>query len=227
MNYTDYLKQQAQQTQEPQEEAQPQPAQTLEQIAAQLAAEKYYSLQAETRRIVPFATDPAALAANLVDLILGPGSFEAGCLANLIAAQRQPGGYELAIDAIQQRRRTCKKQMTRLAEMQKELSADIEQLIEEERSLTAAQSDAAQYDAAMLDIMPFRPIAAEADAEALLLQGGNLLEKHSSSRQAMCLLYGIIHDQQNRLYADGAADLVQRQAMNDLLARIAASAGMT
>lgn len=226
MKYTDYLAQDAQQPQEPQQEPQ---ANRLDMMAAQLAADKYYSLLAEARQIVPFETDPAQLAAKLTALLFGADSAEAGIVAGTIEAARRPGGYELAIEAARQRRALFKKQLDKLAKQEKEIAAQMGLAAAEERELMDSKAEAEAANGALLAVMDFsRQLDTEADPGAMIRQAGQLYEKHSENRAAMGLLLGSLTEWQGRAFTftGGAAlDLVQQQELQDLKSRLAAAAG--
>lgn len=227
MKYTDYLAQQAQRPQETQEEPQTQPAQSLEQISAQMAAEKYYSLQAEAREAIKTEPEPSALAAILTAAIFGDESPEAETVAEAIKRTQRPGGYDYAITMAEQRKTQLKRQLKRLANMQKELTLQAEEAEAEEWQLRAKASDAGQANAAILAVMTLARAAEEADAETILLQAGKVCEKHSNNRPAMGLLYGIVTDEYSRICASGAAlDIMQQQAMEELIKRIGTAAGL-
>lgn len=228
MNYADYLAQQPQEPQEPQEEQQAQ-AGPLEVIAAQLAAEKYYTLLAEARQAVPFATDPGQLAATLTALLFGEDSTEAGIVANMIEAHKRPGGYELAIEAARQRRALLKKQLDKLAEQEKEIAAQMGLAAADERELMNSKAEAEAANGALLAVMDFsRQLAADADPGAIIGQAGKLYEQHSGNRAAMGLLLGALTEWQGRAFtftSGLALDLVQQQEMQELKSRLATAAG--
>ena len=231
MKYTDYLAQDTQQPQEPQEpqEEQQTQASRLDMMRAQLDAEKYYSLLAEARQAVPFATDPGQLAATLMALLFGEDSTEAGIVARMIEAARRPGGYELAIEAARQRRALLKKQLDKLAEQEKEIAAQMGLAAADERELINSQAEAAAANGALLAVMDFsRQLAADADPGAIIGQAGKLYEQHSGNRAAMGLLLGSLTEWQGRAFSftGGATlDLVQQQEMRELKSRLAAAAG--
>ena len=228
MKYTDYLAQQAQEpqeTQETQEEPQAQ-ANQLDAIRAQLDAGKYYSLQAEARAAIETEAEPSALAARLTAAIFGPDSPEAGTVAEAIEKASRPGGYDYAIEIARQRRRLYKKQLDILAEMQKELAAQMGLAAAEERELMDEKAAADRANGALLAVMDFsRQLDAEADAGPILLQARALYDKHSGNRPAMGLLYGIITEWQGRDLTGPGLDLVQQQEMQELKAKLAAAAG--
>lgn len=229
MNYTDYLAQQPQGEQEPQEEQQAQPVGPLEVIAARLAAEKYYTLLAEARQAIPFAADPGQLAANLTALLFGEDSTEAGTVARMIEAHKRPGGYELALEMARQRRALLKKQLEQLAEHEKEIAAQMGLSAADERELMNSEAEAKAANGALLAVMDFsRQLAADADPGAIIGQAGKLYEQHSGSRAAMGLLLGYLTEWQGRAFSftGGATlDLVQEQEMRELKSRLAAAAG--
>lgn len=226
MKYTDYLSGQEQGPQEEPQAQQPQ-ANALEGLAAQLETGKYYSLQAEARRIIAEEGNPSALAARLTAAIFGPASPEALTVSEAIEKAQRPGGYELAIDFARQRRGLFRRQLDKLAEQQRELAAQMGLAEAEERQLIEDKAAAGAANAAMLAVVNFAQDAAEATPETFILQARDLCEKHSGSRPAMGLLYGTLTEQLARAYDNGASlDLVQQQAARELLAKIAEAAGL-
>lgn len=237
MKYSDYLAQDAQQPQEPQEEPQAE-ANRLDMIRAQLDAEKYYSLLAEAREVITEAAEQAArherpylpmVLEKLTAAIFGQDSPEADSLAEIITMAKYAGGYEYAIEQARQRRRLYKKQMERLAEVQKELAEQAELALAEERELSDSKLNEEGTDRAFLEVMEFsRQLDTEADPGAMIRQAGRLYEKHSGSRAAMGLLLGSLTEWQGRTFTftgDAALDLVHLQELAELKSRLAASAG--
>ena len=227
MNYTEYLAQQAQEPQEPQEEPQAQ-ANQLDTLAAQLAADKYYSLQAEAREAIEAEAEPSALAARLTAAIFGTDSPEARTVSEAIEKAKRPGGFEYAIELARQRRSLYKKQLDKLAEQQKEIAAQMGLAAAEERELMDSKTDTERANAALLAVMDFsRQLDAEADAGAIISQAKGLYDQHNGSRAAMGLLYGLITEWQGRDLTGPALDLVQQQEMQGLKSRLASAAGLT
>lgn len=202
MKYSDYLAQDAQEQPAEEQAQQAQPA-TLEMLATRLAAEKFYSLQAEAREAIETEADPSALAALLTVAIFGADSPEAGTVAEAVAKARRPGGYEYAITMAEQRKTMLKKQLKRLAELQKDLTAQAAQAETETWQLRASASDEGQANWGLLSVITFLRDAEGADAGTVLEQAAGLYEKHHGNREAMGLLCGSLSEWTARASAGG------------------------
>ena len=224
MKYTEYLTQGAQGPQDA-PEAQPAEAKPLDAIRAELDAEKFYSLQAAARAIIEAGAEPSALAGQLAAAIFGTDSPEARTVSEAIEKARRPGGYEYAIELARQRRSLYKKQLDALTEQQKALAAQMGLAAAEERELMDSKTEADTANAALLAVMDFsRQLDAGADPGTLLLQAGQLHEKHGGNRPAMGQLFGILTEWQALAWA--GLDLVQREELTQLKTRTAEAAGM-
>ena len=225
MRYADYL---AQPAQEPQEEPQAQQGQaaTLDILAAQLAAEKYYSLQEEAREAIKQGqASPAAIAIHLTLQLFGTDSPELSAVLRAVNSARLPGGYDLAIEQSRQLRRQYKRQAGKLAEMLKELQEKTDLAVEEERRLIAEREAESRADGAILAVMDFSgQLTAETDAKAIITQASVICNKHGENRPAMGLLYGALTEWRER--SSGTLDAVQQLELSDLMQRVASTMGL-
>ena len=193
MNLEQYAAQQAQQAPQAQE---PQQANQLDAVAARIDAEKLSSLMAETRQAIDEYRSPATLLTVITGAMFGEGSAEAAAVAETIAADRHPGGRELAIAGLRQRRKMLNQMQKQLAGQQKTIAAEIEHTIAEERELTEPQQDTA-----LLEVLT----AQKPD----LKEAADLYQKHHGNPAAMGLLYGKLSAQPPELDLMQQAEFMQ------------------
>lgn len=219
MTLEEYAAQQAQDAQQTQEPAEGNP---LDIFAAQQDAEKLSLLLAETREIIDTTGSPAAMLTRIAAALFGERSAEAEAVAAAIEKDKAPGGHELALAEIRQRRKLIKQQAKQLDEMQKELAGQLEKLNDEEREQTNQQAAAAALDRALADTLTFckqlRP------QESMLQEARELYNRHKGSPAAMGLLYGTLAELTRNEYTAGHYDLIQQQDFTELKAAILAAA---
>ena len=218
MNLEQYA---AQQAQEPQQAPQEQEALTVEQVAAKLDAEKLSSLMAQMQEAIEEKTAPAAMLEAITGALFGTSSPQAAAVAAIIEADRHPGGHEMAIAGIRQRRKMLKQQEKQLEEQAKAISDELEKLDEAERALTFEKADAAALDTALIETLTFcKTLDPQRD---MLKEIETLYTRHHGDPAAMGLLYGSLDELTRRQYSAGRLDLVQQQEFTNLKKRIAAA----
>jgi len=122
MNLEQYA---AQHAQEPQQKPQAQETLTVEQVAAKLDSEKLSSLRARMQEAIEDKTAPAAMLEEITGAMFGASSPQAAAVAAIIDADRHPGGHELAIANIRQRRKLMKQQAKQLEEQLKAMADEL------------------------------------------------------------------------------------------------------
>lgn len=221
MTLEEYAAQQAQNAPQTQETQQAE-GNPLDVFAAQQDAEKLSFLLAESRAAIDESRSPAAMLTRIAAALFGERSAEAEAVAAAIENDKAPGGHELALAEIRQRRKLIKQQAKQLDEMQKELAGQLEKLNDAEREQTNQQAAAATLDRALADTMTFckqlRP------QETMLQEARELYNRHKGSPAAMGLLYGSLAELTRSEYAAGHYDLIQQQDFTELKAAILAAA---
>lgn len=230
MNFLQYVAQNAQQTQEPQqpqEAQQPQETQdvlTVDALAAKIAAEEYLSLKAQAEAAINTGAEPAQLLSLIVCAMFGETSPQAAAVAEIIETEQHPGGYEMAIADLRQRRRLLKQQQKQHEEQIKELAAEIEAASKAERELFVAQGAAGSLDNGLIEVAAFcKALPGTAPKPEILEAAQALFTRHKGNPAAMGLLYGSISDFARSTSAAGGFDLVQLQQLADLRAQILAA----
>lgn len=214
MTLEEYAAQQAQQAQEPQQ------ANQLDAVAARIDAEKLSLLMADARQIIDEYRSPATLLTLITGAMFGDGSAEAAAVAAAIDADRNPGGHEMAIAELRQRRKMLNQQAKQLTEQQKAITAELEKLNEAERELMNQQTQAATLDSALTAVLTFCKGIDE--RETLLKEAAELYQKHRSTPAAMGLLYGSLSELTRQQYT--RFDLVQQQELQQLKEQVLAAA---
>ena len=212
----------AQHAQEPQQAQQAQEALTVAQVAAKLDAEKLSSLMAQMQEAIEEKTAPAAMLEAITGALFGTSSPQAAAVAAIIDADRHPGGHELAIADIRQRRSLLKKQQKQLEEQQRAIADELARLDESERALTREKAEAAALDTALIETLTFCK-SLDPQQPDLLQQLETLYNRHHGNPAAMGLLCGCITDLTRQQYSAGRLDLVQQQDFTRLKEHIAAA----
>lgn len=207
MKLEEYAAQQAQQAHEAPQAA----ANQLDAIRAQLDAEKLSLLLAEAQQIIDESGTAAAMLTRIVAAMFGDDSAEAQQVAAAIEKENAPGGHELAIAEIRNRRKLIKQQAKQLEEHQKALAAELEQLNTAEREQLNQRAEAGELNGALIDTLTFCM-----NPQANQLR--ELYNRHHDCPAAMGLLYGSITDMAQ--YTGGKLDLVQLQEFADMKAQI-------
>lgn len=223
MNLEEYAAQQAQAPQGAQNA--PQTQQPLDVLAAQLDANRLYSLMADAREAIEGETNPAAMLERITGAIFGAGSAEAAAVAQAIDADRHPGGHEMAIATIKQQRHLLRQQAKQLEAQAKAITGELEKLDAAERELTGEKAKAAALDRAMLDVLTFRKQLDDPQGD-LLAAMGELYTRHHGNPAAMGLLYGCVVELHSRQHDARIFDLVQQQEFSDLAKQIAQALGL-
>ena len=211
----------AQHAQEPQQAQQAQEALTVAQVAAKLDAEKLSSLMAQMQEAIEEKTAPAAMLEAITGALFGTSSPQAAAVAAIIDADRHPGGHELAIADIRQRRSLLKKQQKQLEEQANTVADELAKLDEAERALTREKVEAAALDTALIETLTFcKGLDPQRD---MLTEIAALYDRHHGNPAAMGLLYGSIEELTRQQYSAGRLDLVQQQEFTRMKERIAAA----
>lgn len=219
MNLEQYA---AQHAQEQQQEPQTQEPLTVAQVAAKLDAEKLSSLMAQMQEAIEERTAPAAMLEAITGALFGASSPQAAAVAGIIDADRHPGGHEMAIAGIRQRRRLLRQQARQLEEQAKAIADELARLDESERALTREQAEAAALDSALIETLTFCK-SLDPQQPDLMRQIETLYNRHNGNPAAMGLLYGCIAELTRQQYSAGRLDLIQQQEFTDLKGRIAAA----
>ena len=140
MNFAQFLQQDAQQEQTPQEAQQAQEALPVDLIAAKMDAERLLSLKAQAEAAINTGATPAQLLVLIIGALFGESSPQAAAVAGRIEAEKHPGGQEMAIAGLRQRKRLLKQQQKQQEEQLKAIGAEIEAMNRAERELFAAQA---------------------------------------------------------------------------------------
>ena len=217
MNLEQYAAQNAQAPQGTQNA--PQTQEPLDVLAAQLDAERLYSLMAEAQEAIDTEASPAAMLERITGALFGADSPQAAAVAQAIDADRHPGGHELAIADLRQQRALLRQQAKQLEAQAKAITGELEKLDAAERELTQDKGQAAALDRALLDVLTFT----KAPQGDLLQQMAELYNRHHGNPAAMGLLYGVMCDLTR--YSAGAFDLIQQQTFKELKDRVAGAVG--
>ena len=194
-------------------------------IGIKAAAERLISLQAQTEAAIYNGTEPEQLIAMMVGALFGQDSPQAAAAAELIDAAQHPGGHEMAIAGLRQRKRLLKQQQKQHEEQIKGLAAEIEAVNRAERELFAAQGEAETLNSGLIEVAAFcKALPGTDPAPEMITAAGELFARHSGNPAAMGLLYGTLSDLARKTYKTaGRFDLVQLQQLADLRAQILAA----
>ena len=224
MNFAQYLQQGAQQEQTPQDAQQAQEALPVDIIAAQLEAERFHSLKAQTEAAIDTGTAPAQLLVLIIGAMFGESSPQAAAVAGRMDAEKHPGGHEMAIAGLRQRKRLLRQQEKQLVEQIKAIGAEIEAANRAEGEIIAAGGAAAALDSGLIEVAAFCKALPGTEAKPEILEtAGKLFTRHKGNPAAMGLLYGSLAELSRTIYAAGGFDMVQAQQLADLRAQILAA----
>lgn len=231
MNLLQYIKQNAQQEPGQQEAQQTQQAQQaqevlpVEMIGMKADAESLISLKAQTEAAIYSGAEPEQLLILMVCALFGENSPQAAAAAELIDAAQHPGGHEMAIAELRQRRRLLKQQQKQHEEKIKGLAAEIEAANKAERELFAVQGQAETLNGGLIEVAAFcKALPGTAPEPEMITAAGDLFTRHKGNPAAMGLLYGTLSELARRTYtAENGLDLVQLQQLADLRAQILAA----
>ena len=221
MNLLQYIKQNAQQEPGQQEAQQTQQAQEVfpvEMIEMKADAESLISLKAQTEAAIYSGTDPEQILLLMIFALFGQDSPQAAAVAELIEEARHPGGREMTIAALRQRRRLLKQQQKQHEEQIKDLAAEVESINKAERELYAAQGEAETLNNGLIEVATFcKALPGTAPKPEMIAAAGDLYARHKNNPAAMGLLYGSLAQIARKTYAAaGGFDLVQLQRLADL-----------
>lgn len=224
MNLTQYIAQNAQQEPAPQEAQQTQEALPVDLIAAKMDAEKYLSLKAQAAAAIDAGTAPAQLLVLITGALFGESSPQAAAVAGRLDAEKHPGGHEMAIAGLRQRKRLLKQQQKQHEEQIKGIAAEIDEINRAEREIFTAQAEAAALDNGLIEVAAFCKALPGTEAKPeIIAAAGALFTRHKGNPAAMGLLYGSLTEIGRTIYAAGGFDLVQAQQLADLRAQILAA----
>lgn len=224
MNFAQFLQQDAQQEQTPQEAQQAQEALPVDLIAAKMDADRLLSLKAQAEAAINTGATPAQLLVLIIGALFGESSPQAAAVAGMIEAEKHPGGQEMAIAGLRQRKRLLKQQQKQQEEQLKAIGAEIEATNRAERELFAAQAAEAELDRGLIETAAFcKALPGTEPAPEMIAAAGELFTRHKGNPAAMGLLYGSLAEIARRTYAAGGFDLVQLQQLADLRAQILAA----
>lgn len=223
MNFAQYMAQNAQEEQQPQHEQQAQDVLTVEQVAARQDAAQYHSLLAQAAAALEAGTAPAAMLQLIINALFGGNSQQAAAVAELIEQEKYPGGHELAIADLRQRKRLLNQQRRQHEAQLKELGSEIEALNKAERALLTEKITADEKKTGLIDTMAFcQALPGAAPDQDNITAARRLFEKYKGNYAAMGLLYGSLTEMIHNIYAAGGFDMIQMQEINELKTEISA-----
>lgn len=158
----------------------PQTRGTLDDVAAQLDAQRYRNLMAFLDRAIKEGAEPADVLQRLTAAAFGPTSRQATILAETIAAEQHPGGYEIALAAIRRQKEAIKRQQQKVSKV---LSDELAHLDKIEQDATREATAAGSLDRALIDVMSISNAPTIEELTAMY-------NRRKGSRAAMGLLYG-------------------------------------
>lgn len=222
MNLLQYIAQNAQQEPEAQEAQQAQEVLPAAMAGIKADADRFISLKEQAEAAIYSETEPEKILILLVCSMFGNESPQAAAAEKLIDAAQHPGGHEIAIAALRQRKRLLKQQQRRYEEQIKDLSAEIEAANKAERELFAAQGEAETLNNGLIEVSTFcKALPGTDPAPEMITTAEKLFEKYKGNPAAVGLLYGSLADLARKTYTTaGRFDLVQLQQLADLRARI-------
>jgi len=221
MNLEQYAAQNAQAPQGAQNAPQTQEALPVDLLAATMDAERLYSLMAEAQEAIEGATSPAALLTAITGAMFGDSSPQAAAVEAIIEADRHPGGHEMAIAGLRQRRKLLKQQQKQLEAQTKAIAEELTALDAAEQALTHEKAEAAALDRALVDTLTLCKQLDAAPQPDMLKDLTALYDRHRSKPAAMGLLYGCITELARKGYSAGTLDLIQQQEFTRLQERVA------
>lgn len=224
MNFAQFLQQDAQQEPAPQDAQQAQEALPVDIIAAQIDAERLLSLKAQAAAAIDAGTAPAQLLVLIIGALFGESSPQAAAVAGRLDAEKHPGGHEIAIADLRQRKRLLKQQQKQHEEQIKAIGAEIEAANRAEKELFAAQGAAGILDRGLIETAAFcKALPGTEPQQEIITAAAELFTRHKGNPAAMGLLYGSLAELSRNLYAAGGFDFVQAQQLADLRAQILAA----
>lgn len=222
MNLLQFIAQNAQQEQEPQEAQQTQEVLPAAMVEMKADADGFISLKAQAEAAIYSGTDPEQILLLMVCALFGQDSPQAAAVAELIEEARHPGGREMTIAALRQRRRFLKQQQKQHEEQIKNLAAEVESINKAERELFAAEGEAEALNNGLIEVATFcKALPGTAPKPEMITAAGELYARHKNNPAAMGLLYGSLAQIARKTYAAaGGFDLVQLQQLADLRAQV-------
>ena len=224
MNFAQFLQENAQQEQAPQEAQQAQEALPVDYIAVKMDADSLLSLKAQAAAAIDTGATPAQLLVLIIGALFGKSSPQAAAVAGMIEAEKHPGGHEMAIAGLRQRKRLLRQQQKQQEAQLKAIGAEIEAANRAENELFAAQGAAAELDRGLIETAAFcKALPGTTPQPEMIAAAGELFTRHKGNPAAMGLLYGSLADIGRSAYTAGGFDLVQLQQLADLRAQILAT----
>lgn len=234
MNLAQYLAQNEQKTQGTQEaqeaqektgaqETQP-TALTADMIAAKLAAEKYYSLQVQTEEAIANKEPPAEILLQMVSAIFGASSTQYLSVSENIDGRKHPGGREMAISSIRQRKRLLKQQQESLEARVRTIAREIQAATDEERAILNEKDNDNRLNEALTAVLEFCKATAGTDPQPEIVQSiQSLYARYHETPAAMGLLYGCISEFSANAYSSGKFNLIDLQGLSEIKEKILSS----
>lgn len=216
MNLEQYA---AQHPQEPQ--AAPAAPAAVDYVAAKLDADKLFSLSVQLQALIDARATPAEILTAMTGALFGPDSKQAADVAAIIDADKHPGGHEMAIATIRQRRRMLQQQARQLDALRADLNDEMARLDADERKINDQARDASALDLALLDALTACK-ALDPNQPDLLQQLQAIYNRHTHDYVAMGLLYGCMAELRRRQYNEQRLDLLQQHDFQRLRDDIAA-----
>lgn len=224
MNFAQFLQENAQQEQAPQEAQQTQEALPVDYIAVKMDADSLLSLKAQAAAAIDTGATPAQLLVLIIGALFGKSSPQAAAVAGMIEAEKHPGGHEMAIAGLRQRKRLLRQQQKQQEAQLKAIGAEIEAANRAEGEIIAARGAAAALDSGLIETAAFCKALPGTEANPEILAAAEqLFTRHKGNPAAMGLLYGSLAEIGRTIYAAGGFDLVQAQQLADLRAQILAA----
>lgn len=228
MNLAQYLSQNKQETQGAQEAQEKPEAQTAQpaalsadMIAAKLAAEKFYSLQVQTEAAIANKEPPADILLQMVAAIFGVGSTQYLAVAENIDSQKHPGGREMAIASLRQKKRLLKQQKETLEARVRTIAREIEAATEAERDILDEKVNDSRLNEALTAVLDFCLATAADDLQPNIVQSIQALyTRYHETPAAMGLLYGCVSGLSSRAYSCGKFNLIDLQGLNEAKEKI-------
>ena len=169
------------------------PGRQLDDLTARMEAARLTQILALTRKGLENKANPSAILAQLAGPMFGPDSPEAKKIAEIVSADRLPGGLDMALAMVEQRRRLLKRQKKRLEDQLQDVNRWLGDLYLAESDLIGDYYQTADHNRDMREIMTFY-LALDQTEGCSLEHLGGLLARYKRNPAAMGLLYGIIVD---------------------------------
>lgn len=137
-----------------------------------------------------------------------------------------PGGYEIILADIRQRRRLLKRAARQIQEQSRKIDAAIQALDDEERALYQDRVAFGALDHALLDVLTMRKQLPFYEVEAAIKEIERLYGRYADNMAAMGLLYGCALDLTLKASREKQLDLVSQYDFAELKKKIGAAMGL-